>query len=45
MKSPKAKKPAKNKAALRVKDLRPRKDAKGGAQKKENPETDRLGSF
>ena len=39
MKSAKAKKAAKSKTAMRVKDLRPRKDAKGGAQKKEDPET------
>ena len=39
MKAAKSKKPEKTKnSALRVKDLRPRKDARGGAQKKEDPE-------
>ncbi len=43
MKSAKAKKPAKTKpATMRMKDLRPKKDAKGGSQNKENPETDLL---
>ena len=38
MRSTKKRKPAKAKTTMRVKDLRPIKDAKAGAQKKEGPE-------
>jgi hypothetical protein len=39
MKSAKAKKPAKTKSSnMRMKDLRPKKDARGGSQNKEGPE-------
>lgn len=43
MKSAKSKKATKSKpAANRMKDLRPKKDARGGSQNKEGPNTDLL---